>query len=235
MYGDEVQAPRRARSLAAHRPNCRRARVLAVLERVGVPARAAWIHDLAAASGAPLPAHASSGLLLAEEARWRKAAARYDAWIVPALDARGLTALPRLLARSDWEAERRLVGPRSLRVHLLRFLLALLEAGGPTASEEAAGQRQALVRRHAQSVAGALEPGQLVDAARVRRAVRAELDEIEALDREERREAARRLARLDPVFRIWGCPAIVDGGDPRVEGSVVGGLGEGSLQLEPRP
>src|SRR5438552_1430149 len=56
----------------------------------------------------------------------RKDPGSRPAWVVPALNLVGFTAMPRLVASSVWEPERRLIGPRTLRVNYLKTLLALL-------------------------------------------------------------------------------------------------------------
>jgi hypothetical protein len=186
---------------------------LDALDDLGVPAAPALIADLTAAlTGArPSPSRFASLRRDEENAARRNIAAR-PAWVVPAINAHQLTAIPRLLSSSSWDLERRIVGARSIRTNNLRIAISL--SGRLAHLREAGAGEAKLVERllfpFARSVPGAVEYGQSIDPARTIDAVQAELALIEAPDLEERREAAAKLAVSSPQVRLWGRPVLID-------------------------
>ncbi len=186
---------------------------LDALDDLGVPAAPALIADLTAAltGDRPSPSRFASLRRDEENAARRNIAAR-PAWVVPAINAQQLAAIPRLLTSSSWELERRIVGARSIRTDNLRIAISL---SGRLANLRDAGAHQAkLVERllfpFARSVPGAVVHGQPIDTARTIEAARLELAPIEAADLEERREAAAKLANAGPQVRLWGRPVLID-------------------------
>lgn len=186
---------------------------LDALDDLGVPAPPALIADLTAAlTGArPSPSRFASLRRDEENAARRNIAAR-PAWVVPAISAQQLTAIPRLLSSSSWELERRIVGARSIRTNNLRIAISL--SGRLAHLREAGASEAKLVERllfsFARSVPGAVEYGQPIDPTRTIDAARAELALIEAPDLEERGEAAAKLAGAGPQVRLWGRPVLID-------------------------
>jgi len=186
---------------------------LDALDDLGVPAAPALIADLTAAlTGArPSPSRFASLRRDEENAARRNIAAR-PAWVVPAISAHQLTAIPRLLSSSSWDLERRIVGARSIRTDTLRIAISL--SGRLAHLREAGAGEAKLVERllfsFARSVPGAVEYGQPIDPARTIDAAQAELALIEAPDLEERREAAAKLAASGPQVRLWGRPVLID-------------------------
>jgi hypothetical protein len=75
-----------------------------------------------------------------------------------------------------------------------------------------------LALRFAESVPGAIEPGQTPEVATIRKAAEGELSRIEGGDLDERREAASRLNRLEEKWRLWGAPDVLEGGAEAVSG-----------------
>ncbi|MGE5501165.1 MAG: hypothetical protein ACM3W4_04490 [Ignavibacteriales bacterium] len=186
---------------------------LDALDDLGVPAAPALIADLTAAlTGArPSPSRFASLRRDEENAARRNIAAR-PAWVVPAINAQQLTAIPRLLSSSSWELERRIVGARSIRTDNLRIAISL--SSRLAHLREAGASEAKLIERllfpFARSVPGAVEYGQPIDPARTIEAAQAELALIEAPDLEERREAAAKLAGAGPQVRLWGRPVLID-------------------------
>jgi len=186
---------------------------LDALDDLGVPSAPALIADLIAAlTGVrPSPSRFASLRRDEENAARRNIAAR-PAWVVPAISAQQLTAIPRLLSSSSWELERRIVGARSIRADNLRVAVNL--SGRLAHLREAGASEAKLVERllfpFARSVPGAVQYGQSIDPVRTIDAAQAELALIEAPDLEERREAAAKLAASGPQVRLWGRPVLID-------------------------
>ncbi len=209
----QLEAPERYGAhggLAGQRPL--RELVLDILDEIGVPAAPRLINDLAMAThGYALPTERFASLRRDEERAYQKAPASRPAWVVPAINALGLTAIARIVAHSAWEPERRIIGSRTLRTNHLRTLLALLRQAERLAGHSSP-QLAALVVRHAESVPGALELGKPLDYPRIREATEAELARIEPADLAERREAAARLKELPERYQLWGRPALIETG-----------------------
>lgn len=207
------------REIAAPRPRkaARPLRELALdsLEDLGVPAAPSLIADLTSAltGHRPSPSRFASLKRDEENAARRNISAR-PAWVVPALNAAQLTAIPRLLSSSAWPLERRVLGARSMRTDHLRIAISLshrlarlLEVG---ASEAQAIER--LLYPIARSIPGAVKGLEAVDPKRISEMAVKELDQLEDADLDERRRAAQRLKDASPMHRLWGWPAILDTG-----------------------
>jgi len=208
-----------AREIAAPRPKkaARPLRELALdaLEDLGVPAAPSLIADLTAAltGSRPSPSRFASLKRDEENAARRNIAAR-PAWVVPALNAAQLTAIPRLLSSSAWPLERRVLGARSMRTDHLRIainlsqrLASLRELG---AAEAEAIER--LVYPIARSIPGAVQGLGRIDPTRICAMAVKELAQLEDADLDERRKAAQRLKDASVMHRLWGWPTIVDTG-----------------------
>lgn len=188
---------------------------LDALEDLGVPAAPSLIADLTAAltGTRPSPSRFASLKRDDENAAKRNIAAR-PAWIVPALDAAQLTAIPRLLSSSAWSLDRRIIGSRSMRTDHLRIALGI--ARRLKQLREAGAQEGRNIERLlfpiARSIPGATQTGQLVDPDRISEAALAELAVLEEPDRDERLEAASRLATSGVQHRFWGRPVLIDMG-----------------------
>lgn len=186
---------------------------LDALDDLGVPAAPALIADLTEAlTGVrPSPSRFAS-LRRDEESAARRNIAAKPAWIVPAINAAELTAIPRLLCSSAWSLDRRIVGSRSMRTDHLRIaeslarrLKQLREAGAPESKNV-----DRLLFPIARAIPGATETGKLVDPDKVTDAARAELAALDQADQAERGEACARLANASSHVRLWGRPAIID-------------------------
>ncbi|PNG24637.1 hypothetical protein CR492_17530 [Methylocella silvestris] len=186
---------------------------LDALDDLGVPSAPALIADLTAAltGTRPSPSRFASLRRDEENAARRNLAAR-PAWIVPAISAAELTAIPRLLTSSTWSLERRIIGSRSMRTDSLRIAISLahrlahLREIGATEAKSV----ERLLFPFARSIPGANDTGQPIDPKRVTEAVGAELTMLEEADLAERQAAAARLSSSSTVFKLWGRPVMVD-------------------------
>jgi len=197
------------RTRAGQRPM--REQVLDILDELGVPNSPRVVSEYALAClGIELPAVRFASLRRDEERGFRKDALSKPAWVVPALNMTGFAPIPRLVASSVWPSERRLIGPRTLRVNHLLTLLALLKrAASLTDGEDAARGITGLILRFARSVPGAWAVAGEPDLGRIRAATEAELQSIAPEDEMERKEAAEKLAKFPPDRQIWGLPPMV--------------------------
>jgi hypothetical protein len=187
---------------------------LDAIDEIGVPVSPSTISDFAmATTGVGVPATRFASLRRDEERAARRDPASRPAWVVPALSAARLTALPRLFSSSAWELERRLVGVRSARVNHLYTTLAFLDRFERQLSTNTdPGAVENLLVRYARGVPGATASGGEVNGAHIRAVVQAELAAIEPEDLKERRDAAARLAKYRDQEKLWGLPTVIQGG-----------------------
>jgi hypothetical protein len=186
---------------------------LDALDDLGVPAAPALVADLTAAltGDRPSPSRFASLRRDEENAARRNLAAR-PAWIVPAISATELTAIPRLLTSSTWSLERRIIGSRSMRTDNLRIAASLAQRLAHLREIGAAEAKsvERLLFPFARSIPGANDTGQPIDPKRVIEAAQAELTMFEEADLAERQSAAARLASGSAFFKLWGRPVMVD-------------------------
>jgi hypothetical protein len=189
--------------------------VLDILDEIGVPCSPGTLSECAAVwTGIQLPASRFASLRRDEQVAFGRDSQSRPAWLVPALNAFGFRAIPRSLACSVWESERRLIGPRTLRVNHLRILLALLRRLGTLRQSGSSAQEErlsGLLQRYARSVPGALTTGEDSDLDQIRQAAEGELDAIELLDGTDRKNAAVELQKLPAHQQLWGLPAVIEG------------------------
>ncbi|MGK7755149.1 hypothetical protein [Roseovarius sp. C03] len=186
---------------------------LDALDDIGASAPPALIADFTAAltGTRPSPSRFASLKRDEENAARRNIDAR-PAWIVPAISAANLTAIPRLLTSSSWPLERRIIGSRSMRADNLRIAMSLserLDQLREVGAQEARNM-QRLMFPMARAIPGASEAGLDIDTDRLRRAASAELALIEEMDSEERKAAATKLSRDSVFHRLWGRPPLLD-------------------------
>jgi len=213
---DETAGRRRTRG----RPL--RESVLDALEELGQPASPTLLSDVVQTRfGVALLAGRLASMRRDELVSYRKDPSARPAWIVPAIGARGLTAMPRLLTASSWELERRIIGARTLRVIHLKTIIALvdMESRIRPLDEAAASKLKILTLRMSDGLSWSAASSQRDDVDTIRATVQAELAHIEQADLEERAAAATKLSNLQEALRFWGRPALVDGAidTPRVE------------------
>lgn len=190
-----------------------REQALDALDDIGVPAPPALIADLTAALTGirPSPSRFAS-LKRDEENAARRNLSSRPAWIVPAINATQLAAIPRLLTSSAWPLDRRIIGSRSMRTDNLRIAINLserLDQLREVGAREAVSLEQ-LLFPIARAIPGGSEAGQPINADRLRGAARAELALMEEADNTERRAAAARLASSSANYRLWGRPQTID-------------------------
>ena len=201
-------------SLAGQRPM--REEVLDLLDEIGVPSFPRAISDFALACyGRSLPPERFASLRRDEERAYRKDSTSRPAWVVPAINALGLCAIPRIVASSAWEPERRIVGARSLRTNHIMTLLSLLDFRAHIAAQDfqqVPKELGTLIARYAETVAGATERGDGLDYDQVRTAAEAELARIQPIDSDERFAAAAAVRALpNAYYQLWGRPATIEG------------------------
>jgi len=209
------------RTRAGQRPM--REQVLDIIDELGVPNSPRVVSEYALTClGIELPVPRFASLRRDEERGFRKDPLSKPAWVVPALNMTGFAPIPRLVASSVWPIERRLIGPRTLRVNHLLTLVALLKrAANLTEGEEAARGITGLVLRFARSVPGAWAVTGEPDLERIRAATEAELQTIGSDDEPERKQAAEKLEKYPLDRQIWGLPPMVKR-EPQVDYKVSG-------------
>lgn len=190
-----------------------REQALDALDDIGAPAPPALIADLTAALTGirPSPSRFAS-LKRDEENAARRNISSRPAWVVPAINASQLTAIPRLLTSSAWPLDRRIIGSRSMRTDNLRIAVNLSERLDQLRE---VGARQAIGLERllfpiARAIPGGSEAGQPIDTDRLRTAASAELAILQEADDSERSTAAARLASASTFHRLWGRPPILD-------------------------
>jgi len=139
----------------------------------------------------------------------RRRSAGRSALIVPALEGSYFEPARGVLAVSSWPTWRRLIGPRTGRVELLRAgrnvlqQLDWLAETDPSTSD----RMERLVLSLVRTVPGALDGWKVKDRGRTREAVERELSVLEDPDTEWRVSAAERAeGQLDEEQLIWGAP-----------------------------
>lgn len=152
-----------------------------------------------------------------ERAAWMRPASTRRAFVVPALEGGFLTPARGLLAISTWPTWRRIVGPRTGRVELLRAGRNVLEqlvwlAGTNTS---AAARMERLLVTLVRTVPGALSGWTVTDKERTRTAIERELAVLQEADEDWRKKAAERAeAQLNEGDLLWGVrpPHLVQAG-----------------------
>lgn len=191
-----------------------REHVLNALDRIGVPVTPREVAEVAfALTGAELASSRFASLRRDEYRVYLHDPRSRPAYVVPAINASGLTAMARMVADSAWEPERRLIGTRTLRANHLRTLLALLDMHGDAeVRQDATAMKRLglLIGRYAESVPGATEHGQSLDMGRVRDATSTELARIGPLDAKERAAAALQLKKLREDRQLWGLLPVAE-------------------------
>jgi hypothetical protein len=190
--------------------------VLDILDELGVPSSPGTLSECAAVwSGMSIPAGRFASLRRDEHSAYRRDSLARPTWLVPALNANGFRAIPRLVVSSVWEPERRLIGPRTLRVNHLKTVLALqsrLTALNQTGASGSSDRLLELMHRYARSIPGAMQSASEIDADQVRHAAQSELDAIEPLDIKDRRTAVSEFFKIPAYAQLWGLPAVIEGG-----------------------
>ena len=142
-----------------------------------------------------------------EREAWKRPASSRRAFVVPALEGGFLTPARGLLTVSTWPTWRRIVGPRTGRVELLRAgrnVLGQFEWLTGTDRNVAARMERLLVTL-ARSVPGALDGWTVANTERTRAAIERELAVLQGPDEEWRKTAAERAeAELDEGGLLWG-------------------------------
>ena len=150
-----------------------------------------------------------SALRRDEKRAWERGSSLRVAFVVPALEGSYFTQARGQLALSTWPFWRRLVGPRTGRVELLRAAQNLLrQLEWMREQDEAATARlERLLVSLVRTVPGALDGWAIRDHDRTRAAIARELDVLREDDQQWREAAAERGERqLEDPERLWGAP-----------------------------
>jgi len=189
--------------------------LLDILDEVGVPSSPGTLSECAAVlAGVSIPSGRFASLRRDEQNAFGRDPLSRPTWIVPALNYQGFRAIPRLVASSVWEPERRLIGPRTLRVNHLKTVLSLLkrlETLSQTGTTPQSDRLVDLTERYARSIPGAVSMGAKINWDQVRGAAQAELEVIEAVDVEDRTGVVRELLKHPKYSQLWGLPAVIEG------------------------
>jgi hypothetical protein len=185
--------------------------VLFALDGVKAPQAAAFLHDyLWARERVDMDTRGFSALRRDERRSWERNPGRRLAYIVPALTADG-TAVPQLMARSDWSLEQRLLIPDDGRLFHLRALKALLAAHGEVQVRDAPDPFQPLIEKCAHDAFGdelqltSEESTSRADAlVRLRGRVDAEYTQVVAAAARELKKTATALRSLPEAQQLWG-------------------------------
>jgi hypothetical protein len=157
-----------------------------------------------------------------ERKAWNRSRGSRSIFIVPALDGGQFIPARGMLALSTWESWRRIIGPRTGRVELLRAARSVLAQwewlqGGT--DEAAAARMQRLLVQLIHSVPGATAGWRITSADQVHEAVERELTLLNKEDEDWRHKAAKRAeSQLSSIDLLWGAEPL-----HAVEARVVGG------------
>ncbi len=210
----QFEAPERFgayRSRSGQRPL--REQALDLVDELGVPVSPRVVSDYAAAVlNAALPPARFASLRRDEERAYQRDPHSRPAWVVPAINVAGLSAMPRLVASSVWEPERRLIASRTLRVNHLKVLLALIRKVSTLGAVVDPRPVTAMVHRFS----SLLPTRTNADLESVRVAAQSELDAIAPDDESERTNAAIALRKLPVQFQLWGRPTLLEGGNSAI-------------------
>lgn len=150
-----------------------------------------------------------SALRRDERLAWQRGSSSRIAFVVPALEGSYFSQARGQLALSTWPFWRRLVGPRTGRVELLRVaqnVLRQVEWIGEQ-DEAAAARLERLLVSLVRTVPGALNGWTIREPERARTAIARELDVLRNDDQRWREAAAERGERqLHEHARLWGAP-----------------------------
>jgi len=150
-----------------------------------------------------------SALRRDERLAWERGKSLRIAFVVPALEGTYFTQARGQLALSTWPFWRRLVGPRTGRVELLRAAQNVLrqEVWIREQDEPAAERLERVLVPLVRTVPGALEGWTIADSDRTNAAIARELDVLRKDDQRWREATAERgEAQLDDHAKLWGAP-----------------------------
>jgi hypothetical protein len=164
---------------------------------------------LAARFSRTVSPRAFSALRRDEREAWKRGKSLRIAFVVPALEGTYFTQARGQLALSTWPFWRRLVGPRTGRVELLRAAENVLRqvVWIREQDEAAAARLERVLVPLVRTVPGTLDGWTITDADRTGAAIARELNVLREDDQEWREAAAKRgEAQLDDRAKLWGAP-----------------------------
>ena len=184
--------------------------VLRALDGLGVPQNAGFLQEyMWARERVDLDTRGFGALRRDERRSWERNPGRRRAYIVPALNPDG-TAVSRLMARSDWPLERRLVLPGDERLIELANLRALLAARAEAETGDLPDLFQVLIEKYARALFG----GELVPEGDlmmreasfepIRRRVESDFARLQEASAGKRSKSAAQLMTLPEEKQYWG-------------------------------
>lgn len=189
-----------------------RAKVLDALDDLGWPAYTRQIGPYIEARMGDKIAPTRFGVLARDEQNSFNSSRARPVYLGFALTSVRGEAIKRLLVRSDWELERRIVAPTTGRVqHLImtmRFCELALELDELAARPE---RLRFLAADHARDLPGVKVRHGKFDLEAWRDIARAELERVRLRDKKQRAEAARRLRHRPERALLFGLPEALEG------------------------
>lgn len=137
-------------------------------------------------------------------------------WLGSALTHHRFEPIRRLWIRSDWPLEKRVIAPLSSRVNHLRTTARLCQWALDHQQVAEADMLRIIAADHARDVEGITVKRGIFELAQWREAALSALGRYEALDAEQRHEAAGRLADCTEVVQLFGRPDVIEGPRMRV-------------------
>jgi hypothetical protein len=186
---------------------------IAALNELNVPVSPRAIAEYALARFEKRIDYRALASLRRDEMRaWSSPRTHRPVYVVPALEGRRFLAIRGKLTLSEWQLDRRLVGPWSERVDALRATLNIVAHYAWVVKQHPSrgAPLETVLRAYGATVPGAIESEEF-DVGKLRHATQAELDVLGPEDAAWRAEAAARAEQLSEQERLWGCepPAAV--------------------------
>jgi hypothetical protein len=190
------------------RPIPKRDAIVVGLEKVGVPSSPARIAGLVRELfGLIVSTSQFASFRKADERSYRRGP-RNRSYIVPGLAAADLSGMARTVTLSDWSLERRIIGGYSQRADALRAIANAYTTYRDTGD----GGSAAIMRIVARELPSIGKHAPDLDA--MGKTAAADLEKIDAADRDERRAAALRAAQFDSATQLFGrAPLALVGAD----------------------
>jgi hypothetical protein len=189
----------------------------AFTREVGAYARARYGREILPTRFGPLMSDEAKSFHRRDGAKSQPRAAR----LCYALTWNRAEPIKRLLARSDWPLEHRIVAPTTGRVQYLKMTQRFCELAFAVGKDAADPEMlRILAADHARDLLGVeFKRGQFPLEEWAQRA-RKLLAEVESRDLEQRRRAAEHWAKLDEAHQLFGLPEEISGVDGVVRGAV---------------
>jgi hypothetical protein len=189
----------------------------AFTREVGAYARARYGREILPTRFGPLMSDEAKSFLRRDGAKSQSRAVR----LCYALTWNRAEPIKRLLARSDWPLEQRIVASTTGRVQYLKMTQRFCELAAAVGKDAADPEMlRILAADHARDLLGVeFRRGQFPVEDWAQRA-RKQLADLEPRDLEQRRQAAERWAKLEEGYQLFGLPEEIAGVDEAIRGAV---------------